>query len=67
VRRSWAEASDSCVEAIELVKLLFPSNIIGIDSDNQGEFINAHFTRYCERNQITFTRAGRGTRTTPAI
>lgn len=46
-----------CVQAIEEVKALWPFTILGIDSDNGSEFINAHFKRYCERNSITFTRA----------
>lgn len=45
-----------CVEAIEEVKPSFPFAILGIDSDNGSEFINAHLKRYCERNSITFTR-----------
>jgi len=46
-----------CVEAIEEVKSSFPFTILGIDSDNGSEFINAHLKRYCERNSITFTRS----------
>ena len=46
-----------CVEAVELAKPSFPFGILGIDSDNGSEFINAHFTRYCQRGEITFTRA----------
>ena len=45
-----------CVEAIEDVKPSFPLAILGIDSDNGSEFINAHLKRYCQRNSITFTR-----------
>ena len=45
-----------CVAAIEDVKPSFPFAILGIDSDNGSEFINAHLKRYCERNSITFTR-----------
>lgn len=45
-----------CVAAIEEVLPRFPFPIFGIDSDNGGEFINAHLMRYCERNSITFTR-----------
>jgi len=29
---------------------------IGLDSDNGGEFINHHLVRYCQREEITFTR-----------
>jgi hypothetical protein len=45
-----------CVAAIKEVSSLFPFPILGIDSDNGSEFINAHLKRYCERNSITFTR-----------
>lgn len=45
-----------CVEAINEIKPSLPFPILGIDSDNGGEFINAHLMRYCERNSITFTR-----------
>lgn len=45
-----------CVAAINESRPLFPFPILGIDSDNGSEFINAHLFRYCEREQITFTR-----------
>lgn len=45
-----------CATAIDDARPLFPFPILGIDSDNGGEFINAHLKRYCERNSITFTR-----------
>ena len=45
-----------CVDAIDEARSLFPFAILGIDSDNGSEFINAHLTRYCELNSITFTR-----------
>lgn len=45
-----------CVAAIDEVKPSLPFPIRGIDSDNGGEFINAHLMRYCEREHITFTR-----------
>ena len=35
----------------------FPFEVLGIDSDNGGEFINNHLVRYCHRNEITFTRS----------
>ena len=45
-----------CVEAIDEIRPSLPFPILGIDSDNGGEFINAHLMRYCEREHITFTR-----------
>jgi len=38
----------------------FPFPIRGIDSDNGSEFINGHLLRYCEQEQITFTRSRAG-------
>ena len=38
----------------------FPFPIRGIDSDNGSEFINGHLLRYCEQEQITFTRSRSG-------
>lgn len=35
----------------------FPFPILGIDSDNGSEFINAHMLRWCTDQQITFTRS----------
>jgi len=34
-----------------------PFSILGIDSDNGSEFINAHFMKYCQHHGIIFTRA----------
>ena len=34
-----------------------PFRVLGIDSDNGSEFINAHLRQYCQENRITFTRS----------
>jgi hypothetical protein len=47
-------------EALELVMARFPFPILGIDSDNGSEFINAHLFNYCTEHQITFTRSRPG-------
>jgi transposase InsO family protein len=47
-------------EAIEHVAGLFPFPILGIDSDNGSEFINAHLLAYCTDRHITFTRSRPG-------
>jgi len=39
-------------------RLPFP--LLGIDSDNGSEFINAHFLTYCSSEQLTFTRGRSG-------
>ena len=43
--------------AIKEVSKRFPFEILGIDSDNGSEFINAHLLNYCIDNKITFTRS----------
>lgn len=42
--------------AIAHARTLLPIPVLGLDSDNGGEFINHHLYRYCQREQITFTR-----------
>lgn len=42
--------------ALESVRGRLPFSLLGIDSDNGSEFINAHLLRYCEAERITFTR-----------
>ena len=48
------------VEAINYAIARFPFPILGIDSDNGSEFINAHLFKYCVDNEITFTRSRAG-------
>jgi len=43
--------------AIVRARALLPFPLVGIDSDNGGEFINAHLLRYCQNEQLTFTRS----------
>lgn len=47
-------------EALEDIITALPFPILGIDSDNGGEFINAHLVRFCTDQKITFTRARPG-------
>ncbi|MCA1836659.1 MAG: transposase, partial [Actinobacteria bacterium] len=44
------------VRALEQARRLFPFPILGIDTDNGGEFINEELLAYCNAGQITFTR-----------
>jgi hypothetical protein len=44
-------------EGIKEIERRLPFSILGIDSDNGSEFINDQLRRYCEQNQITFTRS----------
>ncbi len=43
--------------ALKEIRKKFPFKILGIDSDNGSESINAHLLSYCEKKHITFTRA----------
>ena len=47
-------------EAIRHAMALFPFPILGIDSDNGSEFINAHLLEFCTDRKITFTRSRPG-------
>ena len=42
--------------AIAHARTLLPVPVLGLDSDNGGEFINHHLVRYCQHEEITFTR-----------
>ena len=42
--------------ALEHIRRALPFPLLGIDSDNGEEFINAELLRYCNSQQITFTR-----------
>lgn len=43
-------------EALKDIRGRLPFPLLGIDSDNGGEFINNHLYRYCQEEKITFTR-----------
>jgi hypothetical protein len=43
-------------EALDALRRTLPFRLRGIDSDNGGEFINAALQRYCQVQQIQFTR-----------
>lgn len=47
-------------EVLEHVVGVFPLPVIGIDSDNDSEFINEHPLTYCQERQITFTSSRPG-------
>jgi hypothetical protein len=43
-------------DALKDIRQRLPFPLLGIDSDSGGEFINHHLYRYCQTEQITFTR-----------
>lgn len=44
-------------QAIAQLRLDLPFPLLGLDSDNGSEFINETLLRYCQSEQITFTRS----------
>jgi hypothetical protein len=44
-------------QAIARIRLDLPFPLLGLDSDNGSEFINDTLLRYCQSEQITFTRS----------
>lgn len=54
------KAAIHVLAAIEDALAEFPFPILGIDSDNGSEFINAHLFEYCLARKITFTRSRPG-------
>jgi hypothetical protein len=43
--------------ALKAIRERLPFPLLGVDSDNGGEFINHHLLRYCQEERITFTRS----------
>jgi len=42
---------------IETTRERLPMRLLGLDSDNGSEFLNAHLVRFCTQEEITFTRS----------
>jgi len=43
-------------EALDQIRVKLPFPLLGIDSDNGSEFLNAHLVGYCRSHKIQFTR-----------
>ena len=63
VATGWTEclpllsrSQETVLAAFQRARTLFPFPILGIDTDNGGEFINEAVITYCEQAQISFTR-----------
>jgi hypothetical protein len=50
-------SQEAVCHAIDGMRQVLPFELLGIDSDNGGEFINDLLLRYCLNQQITFTRS----------
>ena len=53
----WGKGQAAVFSGLEQVRERLPFPLLGIDSDNGSEFLNAHLVRYCEQERITFTRS----------
>jgi hypothetical protein len=53
----WGKGQERVGSAVHRVRQRLPFPLLGVDSDNGGEFINQHLFAYCQREQITFTRS----------
>lgn len=53
----WGKGQDRVGGAIQHIRERLPMPMLGLDSDNGGEFINRNLLSYCARNRITFTRS----------
>jgi hypothetical protein len=53
----WGKWQEKVRQAIHRMRSRFPFPLLGIDSDNGGEFINQVFYNYCLKEKITLTRS----------
>lgn len=51
------KGQDAVFNALTSMQQAMPFSLRGLDSDNGGEFINAHLFQYCLTNKIYFTRS----------
>ncbi len=64
IKTTWTErkavmgkAQNRIFAAIKEIRRQLPFDLKGLDSDNGGEFINQQLWKYCEKNNIEFTRS----------
>ena len=53
----WDKGQEHVGAAIHQLRRRLPFPLLGLDSDNGGEFINQRLYNYCRREEITFTRS----------
>jgi len=53
----WGKGQERVGSAVHRVRQRLPFPLLGLDSDNGGEFINQRLFAYCQREHITFTRS----------
>ena len=69
VATAWTEclpplvrSQHAVVDALDRARQLLPFPLLGLDTDNGGEFLNAELLAYCERERVTFTRGRTATK-----
>ena len=55
-----SKAAKGVLAALDDIAYKMPFPVLGVDSDTGSEFINVPLLQWCERHQITFTRARPG-------
>ena len=53
----WGKGQERVGGGVHRVRQRLPFPLLGLDSDNGGEFINQHLYNYCRREGIMFTRS----------
>lgn len=53
----WGKSQRAVFAGVETSRARLPLRLLGLDSDNGSEFLNAHLVRYCTQEEITFTRS----------
>ncbi len=53
----WGKGQTAVFAALEQARTRLPVPLLGIDSDNGPEFLNAHLVRWCAQEAVTFTRS----------
>ena len=53
----WGKSQRAVFAGLETSRGWLPMPLLGLDSDNGSEFLNAHLVRFCTQEEITFTRS----------
>ena len=63
IHTGWTEtaaiknkSASATLNGLVSIRNRLPFDLLGIDSDNGSEFINHHLFRYCDEQELTFTR-----------
>lgn len=64
IASSWTEffplikkGAEEVIASLEVLQQMLPFPLLGLDTDNESEFINYSLLAFCKTHQITFTRS----------